>query len=171
MTPHERNCFHSFRPNPAYAQVRISGQSTIWRTVSATHRAALNLSALYENGVRRTAPQLTEKQERQLKDVRNAVEHSDEKVLRKNTSPYRIPFDRPETYSLRLSNQHMVIGKWPLSYKTLVSAMTKCHGANRGHPGNGDRNAWIRIPERNTSQHSTPSQTVGNMSPATTHGS
>ena len=97
--------------------------------VSATHRAVLNLRALCEHGVGRKALPPTKRQEQQARDVRNAIEHSDEKLLGKQRFKHSPPFDRPDPYSLRLSNGHMVIGKWSLSYKTLVVVMTKCHGA------------------------------------------
>ena len=58
--------------------------------------------------------------------MRNAVEHSDEKLLGKQyrNSP---PFASREPYSIRLANTSVVIGGWVLAYRELVSAMTKMY--------------------------------------------
>ena len=68
--------------------------------VSATHRAVLNLRALCEHGVGRKALPPTKRQEQQARDVRNAIEHSDEKLLGKQRFKHFHPFDRPDPYSL-----------------------------------------------------------------------
>jgi hypothetical protein len=94
--------------------------------VSATHRAVLNARALRANRVGRGGPRLTPLQEQRLYHLRNAIEHSDEKLLGRQHG--RSPaFDPVDPYSLRLANTCMVIGKNVLSYRDLVSAMTKCH--------------------------------------------
>jgi hypothetical protein len=95
--------------------------------VSATHRAVLNAQALRENKIGRAAPRLTPSQEQRLARLRNAVEHSDEKLLGKQKFKSSPPFNKIDPYSLRLANTCMVIGKDVLTYKELVSAMTKCH--------------------------------------------
>lgn len=51
--------------------------------ISATHRATLNALALRENRIGRSAPRLTDLQEQRLRYLRNAIEHSDEKLLGK----------------------------------------------------------------------------------------
>lgn len=119
--------------------------------VSAAHRAVLNARALRENKIGRGVPTLTQRQEERLKFLRNAVEHSDEKLLGKqkfNNSP---AFDKADPYSLRLSNTSMVVGQHVLTYKELVSAMTKCHqtiekirGIATGTPGPTFPNAKLR---------------------------
>lgn|SRR5215211_3730506 len=95
--------------------------------VSATHRAVLNARALRANTIGRAAPRLTQLQEQRLKYLRDAIEHSDEKLLGKQKFKNSPPFDKVDPYSLRLANTSMVIGKHVLTYKELVSAMTKCH--------------------------------------------
>jgi hypothetical protein len=95
--------------------------------VSATHRAWLNARALRENKIGRAAPRLTLLQEERLAHLRNAIEHSDEKLLGKQKFKSSPPFDKIDPYSLRLANTCMVIGKNVLTYKELVSAMTKCY--------------------------------------------
>jgi hypothetical protein len=119
--------------------------------VSATHRAVLNAQALRENKVGRAAPGLTQLQEERLAHLRNAVEHSDEKLLGKQRFKKSPPFDKVDPYSLRLANTSMVIGKHVLTYKELVSAMTKCHrtierirGVANGTPGPDFPNAKLR---------------------------
>jgi hypothetical protein len=119
--------------------------------VSATHRAVLNAGALRENHVGRGAPTLTQRQDQRLAYLRNAVEHSDEKLLGKQTFKRSPPFGRLDPYSLRLANTSMVIGENVLTYKELVSAMTKCHtaievirGAPTGQPRPSFPNARLR---------------------------
>jgi hypothetical protein len=95
--------------------------------VSATHRAVLNAQALRANKIGRAAPRLTQLQEQRLAYLRNAIEHSDEKLLGKQKVKKSPPFDRMDPYSLRLANSSMVIGKQVLTYKELMSAITKCY--------------------------------------------
>jgi hypothetical protein len=118
--------------------------------VSSVHRAVLNAKALQANNIGRAAPRLTLRQEQRLAYLRNAVEHSEEKLLGKQhgKSP---AFDKPDPYSLRLANTCMIIGKNVLTYKELVSAMTKCHktietirGVPTGPPGPTFPNARLR---------------------------
>ncbi|MGH3220782.1 MAG: hypothetical protein ACRDPY_19145 [Streptosporangiaceae bacterium] len=124
--------------------------------VSAAHRAVLNARALQANKIGRAAPRLTPRQEQRLAYLRNAIEHSDEKLLGKEhgKSP---AFDKPDPYSLRLANTCMVIGKNVLTYKELVSAMTKCHktievirGVPTGTPGPAFPNARLRTDPGNS---------------------
>jgi len=126
--------------------------------VSATHRAVLNARALRENKIGRAAPQLTRLQEQRLAYLRNAVEHSDEKLLGKQKFKGSPSFDKTDPYSLRLANKCMVIGKNVLTYKELVSAMTKCHktievirGVPTGTPGPRFPNAKLRTDTGNPS--------------------
>ncbi len=119
--------------------------------VSATHRAVLNARALQTNQIGRAGPRLTQRQEQRLAYLRNAVEHSDEKLLGKQKFKNSPPFDKVDPYSLRLANTSMVIGKNVLTYKELVSAMTKCHktievirGVGTGTPGPNFPNAKLR---------------------------
>ncbi len=119
--------------------------------VSATHRAVLNARALQTNKIGRAGPRLTQRQEQRLAHLRNAVEHSDEKLLGKQKFKNSPPFDKVDPYSLRLANTSMVIGKNVLTYKELVSAMTKCHktievirGVATGTPGPNFPNAKLR---------------------------
>jgi hypothetical protein len=98
--------------------------------------------------------------------LRNAIEHSDEKLLGKQKFKKSPPFDKIDPYSLRLANTSMVIGKDVLTYKELVSAMTKCHrrievirGVPTGVPGPGFPNAKLR-PDPGK-----PVPTAGNMQP------
>jgi hypothetical protein len=94
--------------------------------VSAIHRAVLNAQALRTNKIGRAGPRLTQRQEHRLAYLRNAIEHSDEKLLG-NWFKKSPPFDEADPYSLRLANTSVVIGNNVLTYKELVSAMTKCY--------------------------------------------
>jgi hypothetical protein len=82
--------------------------------------------------------------------VRNAIEHSDEKLLGKphGNSP---PFATGEPYSIRLANTSIRIGRWVLTYKELVSSIAKMHrtvevirGVSTGTPGPSWPNARLR---------------------------
>jgi hypothetical protein len=83
--------------------------------------------------------------------VRNAVERSDEKLLRKQKFKKSAPFNPNEPYALRLANTSMVIGGLILTYEDLVLAMTKMyltvetvrHGPT-GTPGPSFPNAVLR---------------------------
>jgi hypothetical protein len=134
--------------------------------VSATHRAVLNSRALRASKIGRAGPRLTPRQEERLAHLRNAIEHSDEKLQGKQfgNSP---PFGQPDPYSLRLANTCMVIGASVLTYKELVSAMTKCHatievirGVPTGMPGPTFPNARLRTDPGN------PVATTGNLRPS-----
>jgi hypothetical protein len=118
--------------------------------VGATHRAVLNSKALCDHKIGRSGPRLTDRQETRLRDVRNAIEHSDEKLLGK---PHRqwAPFASGEPYSIRLANTSMVIGQWLLTYKDLVSAITKMYrtievirGVSTGTPSPAFPNVKLR---------------------------
>ncbi|MFL6181190.1 MAG: hypothetical protein ACJ73J_02680 [Actinomycetes bacterium] len=121
---------------------------------SAIHRAVLNSSALRQHKIGRSGPQLTDRQETRLRELRNAIEHSDEKLLGKQyrNSP---PFASREPYSLRLANTSMVIGGWVLTYRELVSVMTKMYrtieairGVSTGTPGPDFPNSRLRTEVR-----------------------
>lgn len=118
--------------------------------VGATHRAVLNSRALRKNKIGRGGPQLSDRQETRLRDVRHAIEHSDEKLLGKphRNSP---PFGSGEPYSIRLANNSIVIGGWVLTYSDLFSAMTKMYrtievirGVSTGTPGPNFPNVRLR---------------------------
>jgi hypothetical protein len=119
--------------------------------ISAIYRAVLNAAALRENGVGRGAPRLTALQEERLRNVRNAVEHADEKLLGKQKYKNSPAFSKYEPYSLRLANTSLVIGSHYLNYRDLVTAMTKAHaaierirGVPTGAPGPNFPNATLR---------------------------
>jgi hypothetical protein len=93
----------------------------------------------------------------QLGRVRNAVEHSDEKLLGRRKFKNSPPFNSDEPYALRLANKAMVIGGLVLTYRDLVSAMTKMYqavekirGVPTGTPGPNFPNAVLRtiVPPR-----------------------
>lgn len=119
--------------------------------ISATHRAVLNAKALQARKIGRSAPRLTDRQEHRLAYVRNAIEHSDEKLLGMQKFKNSPPFSKSDPYSLRLADTCMVIGANVLLYKELVSAMTKCcttieviRGVPTGTPARAFPNARLR---------------------------
>jgi hypothetical protein len=119
--------------------------------VSATHRAVLNARALQANKVGRAGPRLTQLQEQRLAHLRNAIEHSDEKLLGNQKFKNSPPFAKIDPYSLRMANTSMMIGGNVLTYKELMSALTKCYktievirGVPTGTPGPNFPNAKLR---------------------------
>ncbi len=95
--------------------------------VSATHRAVLNARALRANGFGGRAPQLTERQEQRLRYLRNTVEHTDERLIGNPARPASPVFRPRQPFALRLSNRTMIIGGDVLTYKELVSAISKMY--------------------------------------------
>ena len=95
--------------------------------VSAAHRAVLDARALRDNGFGRRAPQLTERQEHRLRYLRNTVEHTDERLIGNPARPASPVFQPRQPFALRLSNRTMIIGDDALTYKELVSAITKMY--------------------------------------------
>ena len=118
--------------------------------VGAAARAVLNAKALRDNKIGRSGPRLTDRQDRRLAYLRNAIEHSDEKLLGKKHGKSPV-FDKVDPYSLRLAKTSMVIGKNVLTYIELVSIMTKYHKTIEvirkvptGTPGPAFPNAKLR---------------------------
>jgi hypothetical protein len=126
--------------------------------VSATHRASLNAKALRQRKVGRGGPRLTKLQEQRLGFARNAIEHSDEKILGIQKVKASPPFAAREPYSLRLANGAMTIGSCVLTYKELVSDLSKLYrtievirGVPTGDPGPNFPNAKLRTDPGRTS--------------------
>jgi hypothetical protein len=72
--------------------------------VGAAARAVLNAKALRDNKIGRSGPRLTDRQDQRLAYLRNAIEHSDEKLLGKKHGKSPV-FDKVDPYSLR-EHQH-----------------------------------------------------------------
>lgn len=119
--------------------------------ISAVDRAVLNAQALRERRIGGGAPRLTERQEERLAFFRNAIEHSDERLLGITKSKRIQQFAHLEPFSIRLANTSIVIGSHVLNYRELVAAMAKCHktievirGVPTGDPGPKFPNAILR---------------------------
>ena len=119
--------YASHHDGPLWTSPYLRAVDHMENCVSATHRAVLNARALQANKIGRAGPRLTPREEQRLAYVRNTIEHSDEKLLGIQKIKNSPPFGKAEPYSLRLANTCMVIGVNVLTYKELVSAMTKCH--------------------------------------------
>jgi hypothetical protein len=96
-------------------------------SIDATYRAVLNGEALRNNKIGRGALRLTDKQRKCLKDVRDAIEHSDERLLKISKGPSRPWFQQGRPFSLFVTNTQIAIGTNVLTYRQLVAAITKCH--------------------------------------------
>jgi hypothetical protein len=95
--------------------------------VSAAHRAVLNTGDLRGQKIGRAAPQLTKRQKDHLKDVRDLIEHSNERIMDNSGSPKRPKFEDIDPVSIRPAATSLVIGAKFLTYRELVAAITKCH--------------------------------------------
>ena len=119
--------------------------------IGAVCRAVLNARILRTAKIGRAGPDLTQLQFQRLAYVRNAIEHSDEKLIGQQKFKTSPAFEKEDPFSLRLANTSMVIGAHVLTYRALVSAMTKCHGTIEvirgvatGSPGPNFPNAVLR---------------------------
>jgi ribosomal protein L34E len=128
--------------NPAYLLRAIEH---LENCIDATYRAVLNAEALRNNNIGRGAPRLTPRQRASLKAVRDAIEHSDERLLRLSRGPLRPWFQQGQPFSLFVTNTKISIGELVLTYRQLVAAITKCHstiekirGVPTGQPATAD---------------------------------
>jgi hypothetical protein len=95
--------------------------------VDAAHRAVLNADALRANRVGTGPGRITDTQKDRVRAVRHAVEHSDERILRRSQSPHRPPFQPGQPFSLFPENTRVTIGQHVLTYRQLTAVITKCH--------------------------------------------
>jgi hypothetical protein len=105
----------------------------------------LNAEALRDNQIGRGAPCLTDKQRQCLKDVRDAIGHSDDRLLKKSKPTLGRTFQQGQAFSVFLTNTQLTIGTHALTYRQLAAAITKCHstiekirGVPTGHPAAAD---------------------------------
>lgn len=119
--------------------------------VSATHRAVVNARELRIRRIGRSGPRATDRQKQLLRDVRDAVEHSDNRLTGDRVPKWTTSFGQYEPYSLRLANTSMVIGAAILPYRDLFSVLTKCHrvievirGVPTGDPSPSFPNGQLR---------------------------
>ncbi len=141
--------------NPPDDQLRTSGYIValdhMENCISATHRAVVNTETLRQRGYGRSAPRLTTAQQERLAFLRNAIEHSDERILGTMKSRKIKQFTPDEPVALRLANRHAVIGGESIRYTELVDHMKKLHaaievlrGAPTGDPGPNFPNMQLR---------------------------
>jgi hypothetical protein len=119
--------------------------------IGALCRATLTAKALRQRRVGLAGPRLTDRQQERLAFFRNAFEHADERLPGTTRNPNIPPFAAGDPYSIRLANTSMVIGSHVLTYKEVVSAMTKCYrtielirGIATGDPGPNFANVKLR---------------------------
>jgi hypothetical protein len=87
--------------NPAYLLRAIEH---LENCIDAIYRAVLNGEALRNNNIGRGAPRLTDKQRASLKAVRDAIEHSDERLLQLSRGPSRPWFQQGQPFSLFITD-------------------------------------------------------------------
>lgn len=95
--------------------------------IDAIYRAVLNAEALRNNGIGRGAQRLTDNQRVSLKAMRDAIEHSDERLLQLSRGRWRPWFQQGQPFSLFVTNTRISIGEHVLTYRQLAAAITKCH--------------------------------------------
>ncbi|WP_156392185.1 MULTISPECIES: hypothetical protein [unclassified Nocardioides] len=132
--------------SPPDEQLRTTGYVVavdhLENCISAASRSAVIIRALRERGYGRAAPRLTPTQEERLAFIRNAIEHSDERILGTFKSKKIRKFDSHEPIALRLANRHAVIGDESIRYIELSQDLRKFHraievmrGVQTGAPG------------------------------------
>jgi hypothetical protein len=119
--------------------------------IDATYRAVLNGEKLRANKIGGGAPRLTDRQRECLKAVRDAIEHSDERLLKISKGPSRPWFQQGHPFSLFVTNTQVAIGTHALTYRQLEAAITKCHstiekirGVPTGQPATADNTSASR---------------------------
>jgi hypothetical protein len=93
--------------------------------IDAAYRAVLNVSALRDLGLTNRSRSVIDDHKTRLKGVRDAVEHSDNRLLGQQP-PSKPPFQYRQPFALYFTNTRIRIGNHPLTYKQLVSTMTMC---------------------------------------------
>lgn len=90
--------------------------------IDATYRAVLNAKALRNKNIGRGAARLTDNQRANLKAVRDAIEHSDERLLKLSKGPLRPWFQQGQPFSLFVTNTKISIGEHELTHRQTVSS-------------------------------------------------
>lgn len=95
--------------------------------IDAANRAVRHADALRSLRIVRGAPVATDVQRDMLKQVRDAVQHVEDRLLRTSTGPQRPHIVQGQAFALFPTNTRVVIGAHALSYRQLASVITKCH--------------------------------------------
>ena len=95
--------------------------------IDATYRAVRHAEALRLLKIGRGAPAPTKEQRDGLKQVRDAIQHSEDRLLKNSNGPRRPHINPGQAFALFPTNTRVVIGEHALGYRQLASVITKCH--------------------------------------------
>ena len=98
--------------------------------IDATYRAVRHGEGLRLLKIGRGAPAPTKVQRDGLKQVRDAIEHSEDRLLKNSNGPRRPHINPGQAFALFPTNTRVVIGEHALGYRQLASVITKCHLMN-----------------------------------------
>lgn len=95
--------------------------------IDAADRAVRHAEALRSLKIRGVAPVATDAQREMLKQVRDAVQHAEDRLLGTSTGKRRPHIIQGQAFALFPTNTRVVIGHHALGYHQLASVITKCH--------------------------------------------
>jgi hypothetical protein len=95
--------------------------------IDATYRAVRHAEALRSLGIGRGASAPTTAQHDALKDVRDALQHSEDRLLGTSTGPRRPHIHQYQAFAPFPTNTRVIIGQHALGYRQLTFVITKCH--------------------------------------------
>jgi hypothetical protein len=95
--------------------------------IDAAQRAVRYRKELRALIVGRGAPVPTAIQDKRLKEIGDAVGHTDDRLLKASSAPHRPPIKPGQAFALFPTNTRVIIGDHALTYRQLASVITKCH--------------------------------------------
>jgi len=104
--------------------------------VLSTHRALRMATALRGDGYLHSAsPPPTQRQADAIRDMRDAIMHTDDRVLATSRTPRRPPIQPGQPYMLRPLQHRIELGPHRLSYRDLASCVRLCYRMVEGIRG------------------------------------
>jgi hypothetical protein len=99
--------------------------------LDATHRAVAALALLRTKGIGTSAKPLDSDAVERLKDIRDAMQHTPDRLIAEGLRRDRRPFGPEDPYGIQPAEHHVTIGaERPLTYVELVNLMEKCYRAS-----------------------------------------
>jgi hypothetical protein len=105
----------------------LRGIDHLENCIDAAYRAARHAEALRSLRIGRGVPLPTKLQRDALKQVRDAVQHVEERLLKRSTGRNRPHINQGQAFALFPTNTRVIIGEHALGYRQLASVITKCH--------------------------------------------
>lgn len=134
--------------------------------ISALSRGMSSRDRLQVLGFGRDAPKIPVALRHDVVQLRDMIEHADERLTKESTKPTRKPFTTQEPYAIRLENDWAWMGGWRIEYRDLVTIITNLYEfvellrgvklAGQDHPQSVTRTSIMFI-------GTPPAQSVGGM--------